>query len=109
MKDMIRVIVKKPGRRPYSTHIANSLKSLQGQVEGYIETLPVGNMLMIVNEEGKLKHLQANFYIKDYKDVIHGNAVFVGTTGEDLADCPMTFKEFKDAYPQLWAGDVAII
>ena len=38
-----------------------SLRELQGHVEGYIEILQVGEgMIMVINEEGKLKSLPMN-------------------------------------------------
>lgn len=76
-----------------------SLKTLQGLVEGHIELTPtvladgwskepgVGTVL-IVNEEGKLKDLPLNHWATDlsgvFDDVIVGNAVLMGTRGEEL-------------------------
>lgn len=75
------------------------LRTLQELVEGYIETVPtvladdwskepdVGTVL-IVNEEGKLRGLPLNQWATDlsgvYDDVIVGNAVLMGTRGEEL-------------------------
>lgn len=111
----ISVIVKEPGKRPRHVHIENSLENLQKTVGGYIETVPVkcfdkqGNahrVEMIVNEEGKLLGLPMNFAIVQGKgrarDVICGTAVFCGEVGEEFADLPVSFSEFKGGFPELW-------
>ena len=41
---------------------------------------------MIVNEEGKLKDLEPNFYVDRLKDTILGTAIFCGEDGEDFTD-----------------------
>lgn len=50
---------------------------------GYIETVQIaGDCVLIVNEEGKLQGLPANFPF--FGDVIVRTAVFVGIDGEDF-------------------------
>lgn len=61
---MIRVIVKEPGKPAEQREIENNLETLQELVGGYIEDVHIGsNILVIVNEEGKLKHLDFNFVL----------------------------------------------
>lgn len=59
-----------------------SLQELQGFVEGYIELVWVGEMCMVVNEEGKLNRLEINneatrIYNKHhgFSDIIVGNVM----------------------------------
>lgn len=61
-----------------------SLEELQEFVGGYIEILSLGgNLIMVVNEEGKLLDLASNktatkeywFYTKNYSDYIVGNVL----------------------------------
>ena len=75
------------------------LAEMQKIVEGNIETVPavlaegwsheegVG-LVLIVNEEGKLLGLPANHMATDmaavYNDVLVGNAILMGTQGEDF-------------------------
>ena len=83
----MRVLMKVPGKDPQTIVITNSLGLLQQLVDGPIEvhTLTDG-LVMIVNEEGKLKGLEPNFYVDRLKDTILGTAIFCGEDGEDFAD-----------------------
>ena len=96
-------IVVAPGEEPVLLHCfpddSLELKEMQKIVEGYIETVPtalakewsreegVGTVL-IVNDEGKLQGLQLNRWATDISalrnDVIMGNAILMGTKGEDF-------------------------
>lgn len=57
------------------------LQELQEIVGGYIECLSLGDKLMVINEEGKLKDLPMNFVATNiirnmgYNDYIVGNAL----------------------------------
>ena len=83
----MRVLVKNPGKDPQTMVITNNLHLLQQLVDGPIEvhTLTDG-LVMIVNEEGKLKNLEPNFYVDRLKDTILGTAIFCGEDGEDFTD-----------------------
>lgn len=83
----MRVLIKEPGKDPRTMVITNNLHLLQQLVDGLIEvhTLTDG-LVMIVNEEGKLKNLEPNFYVDRLKDTILGTAIFCGEDGEDFAD-----------------------
>lgn len=83
----MRVLVKNPGKDPNTMVITNNLHLLQQLVDGPIEvhTLTDG-LVMIVNEEGKLKGLEPNFYVDRLKDTILGTAIFCGQDGEDFTD-----------------------
>ena len=84
--NMIKVLIKNPGRPARMVEIDNTLETLQGLVGGYIEVvLPERNnegILMIVNEEGKLRRMEANFALGD--DLIVGTAIFIGEDGEEF-------------------------
>lgn len=92
MKEKIRALYKRPGKTLTETEIPNELEWLQGAVEGYIEAVPLRpDLVMIVNEEGKLHEMEHNFWINlgGYRDEILGPALFVGVDGEDFDDCPV--------------------
>ena len=92
--DTIKVIIKKPGHMPQETEIEYSLKALQSLVDGHIEHIRVNeNIGMLVNEEGKLNNMDANFQFGD--DIIVGPAVFVGYDGEDFADIPACLADIR--------------
>jgi hypothetical protein len=92
----IKVIVKRPDEEyGHVTYISNSLSNLQKTVEGYIETVTLTNKLvMICNEEGKLKGLPKNFRLP-WGDVVCGTVIICGVKGEDFDDCPVDFRVWK--------------
>lgn len=94
------------------------LESLQGLVEGHIEILPCfldrsfakeskpTRLILIINEEGKLLGLDHNekatliSYVRLNNDHIVGNAILMGTKGEDIvgfthAECEHIIKEWR--------------
>lgn len=83
----MKILIKEPGKDPCTMVITNNLHLLQQLVDGPIEahTLTDG-LVMIVNEEGKLKGLEPNFYVAAFDDTILGTALFMGEDGEDFAD-----------------------
>ena len=82
------VAVKNPGEEiAYKVVPEISLKLLQELVGGYIETIATtqlarNKIVMIVNEEGKLKWLKSNFWVRG--DLIVGPAVFVGRKRDEF-------------------------
>ena len=57
----MNIIVYEPNKEPYVKEIKGSLKSMQGIVGGYIETLRVmSDCVAVCNEEGTLKGLPLN-------------------------------------------------
>ncbi len=81
----MRAIIKEVGKTPCVEDIENTLEALKTLVGGYIEVVRMeDNILLICNEEGKLKQLPPNFAMGH--DVIVGTAVFVSFDGgEDFA------------------------
>ena len=75
----IKVIIKRPDEKAgHVTNISASLKNLQKTVEGYIQTVTVGQdpkVIMICNEEGKIQKLQKNFKMggEIFFDIIRGD------------------------------------
>lgn len=81
----MKVIVKKVGEAPQTVNLDNTLEAVQKVVGGYIEVLRIdGNLLMICDEEGKLKGKPYNFDLGH--DIIVGDVLFVQSDGEDFAD-----------------------
>ena len=99
-KECIRVYYKRPGKNLIEVKIPNELEWLQGAVEGFIETLTLRagengmpDLVMVCNEEGKLKGMEVNFYMPQYNDEIVGPVLFVGVDGEEFTDCPVNRKQ----------------
>lgn len=97
--DKIKVIIKKPGQK-YGTvcYMYNTLESFQTAVGGYIETVPLGaENIMVVNEEGKIRGLEANMHVGSWPfgDTIRGTVVVVGHTEDEFSDVTIDFKQWK--------------
>lgn len=101
MKETIRVIVKRPGEIPETVEIKNDLKTLQGIVEGYIETFRLfGDCVIICNEEGKLRGMPFNFEMAG--ETFVGPVLFVGVKGKNFTDCPVRAEDLKVVRPSMW-------
>ena len=91
----IKAIVKRPDEEfGHMTHISSTLENLQSIVEGYIEAIELGGgLVMICNEEGKIRGLKPNMIVG--LDVIVGTIIICGENGEDFGDIPIDFKTWK--------------
>ena len=81
--DKILVAIKEVGKEGYFKLIDNTLETFQSIVGGYIETYRLTNdLLIILNEEGKLIELEPNFVIpchNNQREIIVGNVAIVTT------------------------------
>ncbi len=102
-----KCIIKRPDEKyGHVTSISTSLENLQKTVDGPIEIMPIRygetELLLIVNEEGKLRGLEPSFpmsvesYGHIYADLIVGNCIVIGGMDEGLVDVPITFDEWKN-------------
>ena len=97
----IRVIIKKPNSQPYMTVIENDLKKLQEIVGGYIETVTIAEDLVVIcNEEGKLKGLPENCNVCGIDFV--GPIIFVGINEDEFANIPISYSKFRDLFSGLY-------
>lgn len=106
----IKVIIKRPGEKPHSTWISNTLENLQKTVDGRIETVTIGTganvdpcfetFVIICNEEGCYYGLPYNCTICRTDFV--GTIVVAGVNEDEFADIPCTFQEFKMLFPDLF-------
>lgn len=87
----MKVIRKKPGCEPELVEVENTLKVLQTEVGGYIETVTIASdAVVICNEEGRILGLPDNGRVCGV-DVV-GTVLIVGTKGEECCDVPAFFK-----------------
>lgn len=91
----MKVLVLEPMKHPYVKEIDGSLSSFQELIGGYLEAVyfsPDQPVVMILNEEGKLRELPMNRSLRDNNgnilDIIHGTAFIAGTDGEELCSMP---------------------
>lgn len=104
MSDIIKCLVKQPGKQLQLGAIPNTLHAFQEAVGGYIEAIPLRpDLVMIVNEEGKLNGMQYNFRIDmgSYWDMIFGPCLIVGVDGENFTDCPLSQEDLQDYFDGL--------
>lgn len=87
----MKAIRKKPGCTPEIIEVENTLKALQTEVGGYIETVTIASdAVVICNEEGVLLGMPYNCRFLGVDFV--GTVLIVGTKGEEFCDVPAFFK-----------------
>ena len=91
----MKTIVKLPHERiGHYEDIPNELSALQQAVDGHIEAVYLDSgLVMIVNEEGKLRGLPRSFQTQ--YDTIVGTAVICGQCGDEFADVPITLRTWE--------------
>lgn len=101
MSKTIRVFIKRPGEKPYSAQINNSLETLQEIVGGHIEAVTMcSDFAVICNEDGRLKDLPYNCTVLNFS--FCGTVIFTGVDGEEFADIPISFESFKSLFASLF-------
>ena len=103
MNNTIKVVIKEPGKDFCEAYMLNELKAFQSKVGGYIEAVPLTNrMIMIVNEEGKIRGLQPNFDLYG-TDTVVGTALFCGVDGEEFSDVPLSLPVIRAMFPDCYS------
>ncbi len=110
MSEKIRVLVIEPGKNPEEREFDNTLEALQEIVGGCIQVVPmkyryadsdaVDRVELICNEEGKLKGLPVNRYIKELNyDAVCGTFLLAGVGEEDFESLTEEqIRRLKDRY-----------
>ncbi len=89
--EKLTVLIIEPEKKPYVKEIDSGLKSLQGVVDGDIETFypTEDNVVFIVNEEGKINGLPLNRAVRsddgEMIDIIAGTFMIAGIGEDDFA------------------------
>ena len=103
MAKIIKCIVKRPDEQfGHMTLVSDSLENLQKTVGGYIETVSLDNgLVLICNEEGRVRDMPYNFTLRRMRGVvtiqnaIFGTVIACGADGDEFADIPIDFNEWK--------------
>ena len=86
----MRVLIKEPGGVWEVADVENTLDALQEAVGGYIEALTINTepepLILIVDEEGRIKGKEPNFTIEG--EEIVGTGVLCGIDGDEFAPVP---------------------
>ena len=102
----IRAIEKRPGQPLTLRWIEDNLDKYQAVVGGYIETVPldgVPGIVLICNEEGKIRGLEPN--VINGADVIVGPVIAARVSGEDFGS--LTESDLETVIEALEAADVS--
>ena len=99
----MKVIIKRPcDQFGEETTIPNTLRALQEAVGGYIETVTLDNgVVLICNEEGRIRDMPYNFTLRRIHGIIpihnpiFGTVIACGVDGDEFADIPIDFNEWK--------------
>lgn len=95
MDKRITVLVKEPCEAWTPCVIDYNLDALQALVGGYIEIVTLWDgVALVVDEEGKLKHKEINFYLPG--DIVVGTAALVGTCGDEFCDIPSDVRKMLE-------------
>ena len=92
---MIKVLFKRVGYPTMVKCIPNTLEAFQGLVGGYIETVGGlgGDLVLVCNEEGKLKGLDPHLITAEF-DIVVGDVIVTAYDGDgdfrDLSDEEIT-------------------
>ena len=91
----MKVIIKHPHERiGHYAEIPNTLNALQQAVDGHIETAYLDDgVVLIVNEEGKLRGLPMSF--QTHYDTIVGTAIICGQCGDEFTDVPISLRTWE--------------
>ena len=83
----MKAIRKKPGCAPEIIEVENTLKALQQEVGGHIETVTIASDAVIIcNEEGRILCLPANCRVCGVDFV--GTILVVGRNKDEFCDVP---------------------
>ena len=83
----MKAIRKKPGCEPELVEVENTLKALQTEVGGYIETVTIASdAVVICNEEGRILGLPDNCRVCGVDFV--GTILVVGRNKDEFCDVP---------------------
>ena len=78
----ITVLKVEPGKSPETVTMPNTLDAMQKMVGGYIEVLPLSDVSLVCNEDGKLMGLEGNRRLGN--DIIVGTFFLAGDTQEQI-------------------------
>lgn len=93
-KEKIKVYIKYSDRGLEIAEIANNLETMQTIVGGYIETVTIGDVVAICDEDGRLKGKPYNCNWNGHELV--GTVVFCGVDGDEFTDHPAFANNSKD-------------
>ena len=81
----MKILYKVPGEPLRSMVIPNELGVMQQLVDGYIEPITLPDKLIVIcNEEAKIRGMAKNFHVAALDDYIYGPALFMGADGEEF-------------------------
>lgn len=99
--NVIKVLVKEPGKPARMTTVGNNLESLQKLVDGYIETVTFAeNLVIICDEEGWLKDKPFNIRMGGLQ--FFGTIVLASTDGDEFSSLKARTHHLRILFPALF-------
>ena len=90
----IKAIIKSPDEKVgHMTWISDSLENLQNIVGGYIEQVTFGDMIILCDEDGRIKKKPYNCTIGNVSFV--GTIIAVGSDGDEYSHVPIDLTGWK--------------
>lgn len=96
MQSHIKVIIKEPGKAPYHDTIPDELRILQQYVDGNIETVTLGDTVIVCDNEGRLNGKPMNCSLSGI--AFCGTVIIAGVDGEDFADAPDSLPSLDELF-----------
>ena len=93
-EEKIKVVLQCPGEISRVVTVMNTLETMQELVGGHIEVHALGVLLIVMNEEGRLKDLPANVRCVQYGTIV-GSVFITVADGEDFRS--LTTEEIQSA------------
>ena len=92
--NLLRVVAKEPDKPAYEAEVANNFRAFQQAVRGYFETFPLDKKTVIIcNEEGKIKGMEANCVINNQ---LLAGTIFVIGRGRNGNFCSLSEKQTNE-------------
>ena len=99
--EKLKCLIVKPSKVPKEKDVDNNLRSFQEIVNGHIECIyPWEDIIVICNEEGKIKNLTPNRFVRGH--LIVGTFIIIGNN-HDGEFRSLTEEEIK-TYKKLFGG-----
>lgn len=95
--ELITVVIKYPNKPATVENIIKNNKTYEKIVEGYIAAVPFPgserHMDLLMNDEGKMIHMEPNLYSPEYKNIFVGPLIAIGVAEKDLSWRSLTSAE----------------
>lgn len=101
----VSVIIKEPGKKPRHVNISASAGNVERTVGGDAWTVQISTDMAIICN-GKAQDIKTDPCCRLFDRIWYGTLVFVGIKGDQFADVPITYGEFRRVFHGAFAYEV---